>query len=170
MHYNAPLRSLTTTRYNTTIHYIHYNTVVCCNTEDTITIRYNTIVNTLQSTTIWLFQAEAGSRSVCLNENLIVPEFFQFVCPLFLHNQAFMSKYILYPCSTKTREVLGNPSPTAARFPEGEVRGKSWGRRGWISQYLQSFGGVRTFSQHQFFSTGSGSGNPSLWTGKDWQC
>ena len=24
----------------------------------------------------------------------------------------------LYPCSTKTREVLGNPSPTAERFPE----------------------------------------------------
>ena len=23
----------------------------------------------------------------------------------------------LYPCSTKTREVLGNPSPTPERFP-----------------------------------------------------
>ena len=38
-------------------------------------------------------------------------------------------------------------------------RGRYWeihprclrGRRGWISQYLPSFGGVRTFSQHQFF-------------------
>ena len=30
-------------------------------------------------------------------------------------------------------------------------RGKSRGRRGWISQYLPSFGGVRTFSQHLFF-------------------
>ena len=37
------------------------------------------------------------------------------------------------------------------RFLEGEARGKSRGRRGWISQYLQSFGGVRTFSHHQSF-------------------
>ena len=35
----------------------------------------------------------------------------------------------LYPCSTKTREVLGNPSPTPERFPEGEARGKSRGLR-----------------------------------------
>ena len=39
----------------------------------------------------------------------------------------------LYPCSTKTREVLGNPSrrpkdfPRPERFPEGEARGKSRG-------------------------------------------
>ena len=26
--------------------------------------------------------------------------------------------FTLYPCSTKTREVLGNPSPTPERFPE----------------------------------------------------
>ena len=105
----------------------------------------------------------------------------------------------MYPCSTKTREVLGNPSPTPKRFPETreisrgrsqrvilvehgyntsllsavcvnnisrvlvEYRhfqdfppasplgnlsglGKSLGRRGWISQYLASFGGVQTFS------------------------
>ena len=32
-----------------------------------------------------------------------------------------------------------------------EGREKSEGQRGWISQYLPSFGGVRTFSQHQFF-------------------
>ena len=32
-----------------------------------------------------------------------------------------------------------------------EGREKSGGRRGWISQYLPSFGGVRTISQHQFF-------------------
>ena len=39
------------------------------------------------------------------------------------------------------------------RFPEGnlEGRGKSLGRRGWISQYLRSFGGAQTFSDHQFF-------------------
>ena len=43
---------------------------------------------------------------------------------------------------------------------------KSLRRRGWISQYLPSFGGVRTFSHHQSFYRE----NPSLWTGKDWQC
>ena len=34
---------------------------------------------------------------------------------------------LLYPCSTKTREVLGNPSPTPKRFPETREisRGKS---------------------------------------------
>ena len=40
----------------------------------------------------------------------------------------------MYPCSTKTREVLGNPSPPPnfprpKRFPEGEARGKSRGSR-----------------------------------------
>ena len=44
----------------------------------------------------------------------------------------------LYPCSTKTREVLGNPSQRPIDFlrakPEGnlEGRGKSWGWRGWF--------------------------------------
>ena len=59
----------------------------------------------------------------------------------------------MYPCSTKTREVLGNPSPTPERFPEGNLkgRGKSRGRRGWIFQYLPSFGRVRTISHNQFF-------------------
>ena len=40
------------------------------------------------------------------------------------------------------------------RFPDTqnlEGRGKSRGQRGWISQYLPSFGGGRTFSHHQFF-------------------
>ena len=64
-----------------------------------------------------------------------------------------MLKMIMYPCSTKTREVLGNPSPTSKRFPEtreiSRGRGKSQGRRGWISQYLPRFGGARTFSHHQ---------------------
>ena len=60
-------------------------------------------------------------------------------------------KMIECPYSTKTREVLGNPSPTPERFPKGEARGKSGGRRGWIFQYLPSFGGVRTFSRHHFF-------------------
>ena len=59
------------------------------------------------------------------------------------------------PYSTKTREVLANPSPPPSRFPE--TREISRGRsprgilRGWISQYLPRLGGVRTFSQHPFF-------------------
>ena len=36
-------------------------------------------------------------------------------------------------------------------YPWFEGRGKSRGRWGWISQYLPSFGGVRTFSHHQSF-------------------
>ena len=76
--------------------------------------------------------------------------------------------YGLYPCSTKTREVLGNPSPSAERFPETREisrgrspreiprvegckthgQGKSRGRRGWIFQSLPSLGGARTFSHH----------------------
>ena len=37
------------------------------------------------------------------------------------------SKTEMYPCSTKTREVLGNPSPTPKRFPETQEisRGRS---------------------------------------------
>ena len=71
------------------------------------------------------------------------------------------------PYSTKTREVLGNPSPPPSRFssavgfaprdPREHSRvegckthgqGKSRGRRGWISRYLPSLGGARTFSHH----------------------
>ena len=65
----------------------------------------------------------------------------------------------LYPCSTKTREVLGNPSPTSKRFPETreisrgrsprdfprakpdgnlEGRGKSWGRTSTSTDILSS--------------------------------
>ena len=43
--------------------------------------------------------------------------------PSWTHNNSLT----LYPCSTKTREVLGNPSPTPERFPE--TRGKSQGSR-----------------------------------------
>ena len=48
----------------------------------------------------------------------------------------------------------GNPSPTQMKFPETqnlEGWGQFRGRRGWISKYLPSFGGVRTFSHHQSF-------------------
>ena len=57
----------------------------------------------------------------------------------------------LYPCSTKTREVLGNPSRRPRDFLRPE-KGKSRKQRGWISQYLTSFDGVRTLSYHQSFS------------------
>ena len=44
--------------------------------------------------------------------------------------------------------ILGNPSPTPERFPEGEAQGKSWGRRGCVSQYLPSVGGVWIMDIH----------------------
>ena len=53
-----------------------------------------------------------------------------------LYTTHIKSPYVktMYPCSTKTREVLGNPSPPPnfprpKRFPEGEARGKSRGSR-----------------------------------------
>ena len=54
--------------------------------------------------------------------------------PLPFPTQIFTIFAIMYPCSTKTREVLGNPSPPPnfprpKRFPEGEARGKSRGSR-----------------------------------------
>ena len=85
----------------------------------------------------------------------------------------------LYPCSTKTREVLGNPSPTSKRFPETREisRGRSpreisrvegnleGGGDGFpnTSRVLVEYGQSLSIN----FSTGSGSENPSLWTGKD---
>ena len=39
-------------------------------------------------------------------------------------------------------------------FPRPEGRGKSRGRRAWISQFLPSFGGVRTFSSSSILSLG----------------
>ena len=53
------------------------------------------------------------------------------------------------PYSTKTRELLGNRSPLPSRFPstlEISGLGKSFGRRGWISQYLPRLGGARIHS------------------------
>ena len=65
----------------------------------------------------------------------------------------------MYPCSTKTREVLGNPSP----------RVKEISRRGEMdfpihtSRVLVEYGHSLIIK----LSTGSGSANPSLRTGKD---
>ena len=57
----------------------------------------------------------------------------------------------LYPCSKKTREVLGNLEGGGDGFPN-------------TSLVLVEHG-------HSLnLSAGSGSGNPSLWTGKDLQC
>ena len=46
------------------------------------------------------------------------------------------------------RKISQDPRDFPRAKPEGnlEGRGKSRGRRGWIFQYLPSFGGVRTFS------------------------
>ena len=98
-------------------------------------------------------------------------------------NRSF--KMSLYPCSTKRREGLENPSPTpkiSRDFPRPWVlhpetrgisrgrspreiprvegckthgQGKSRGRRGWIFQSLPNLGGARTFSHHY-------QGRPSL--------
>ena len=65
---------------------------------------------------------------------------------------------VLYPCSTKTREVLGNPSPRVEENLEGGGDGFPNTSRVLV-EHRQSL----SIS----FSTGSGSENPSLWTGKD---
>ena len=54
-----------------------------------------------------------------------------------------MQQSVLYLCSIKTLEVLGNPSPMPKRCPEGGWTSRE--QRGWISQYLPSFGGVQIF-------------------------
>ena len=51
-------------------------------------------------------------------------------------------------------------------FPRAKGRGKSRGGRGWIFQYLRvlvEYGQSLSIN----LSTGSGSANPSLWSGKD---
>ena len=50
------------------------------------------------------------------------------------------------------QQISRDPRDFPRAKPEGnlEGRGKSGGQRGWISQYLPSFGGARTISQHQF--------------------
>ena len=54
------------------------------------------------------------------------------------------------------REISRDPRDFPRAKPEGnlEGRGKSRGRRGWISQYFPSFGGVRTFSSSSILSLG----------------
>ena len=80
------------------------------------------------------------------------------------------SRVGLYPCSTKTREVLGNPSPTPERFPE--TRGRSPREISRVEGNLEGGGDgfpntSRVLVEHGQslvinFSTGSGSGNPCL--------
>ena len=54
------------------------------------------------------------------------------------------------------REISRDPRDFPRAKPEGNLEGlgKSWGRRGWISQFLPSFGGVRTFSSSSILSLG----------------
>ena len=67
-------------------------------------------------------------------------------------------------------------SPMPKRFPEGEARRKSWGSREISRADGDGFPNnsrVLVEDGHSLIiklSTGSGSDNPSLWTGKDWQC
>ena len=44
----------------------------------------------------------------------------------------------------KAQEISGDPRAKPEGILEGQ--GKSRGKRGWISQYLPRFGGIRTFS------------------------
>ena len=86
----------------------------------------------------------------------------------------------MYPCSTKTREVLGNLSPTPKRFldlreisrgrspreisrVEGNLEGGGDGFPN-TSRVLVEYG----HSPHHQFIYRDGSENPSLWAGKDW--
>ena len=78
----------------------------------------------------------------------------------------------LYPFSTKTREVSGNPSLTSERFPETQEREISrvegnleGGGDGFPNTFRVLVEHGQSLSIN--FSTGSGSENPSLWTGKD---
>ena len=68
----------------------------------------------------WLDIIFAASRS-CFHLNLRISS---------IHSSGErQDQAALYPCSTKTREVLGNPSPTTVRFPKTREisRGRSPG-------------------------------------------
>ena len=73
---------------------------------------------------------------------------------------------IVDPCSTKTRKVLGNPSPTPeirrGKSAAGNFEGGGDGFPN-TSRILVKYGHSLIIN----LSTGSGSGNPSLWAGKD---
>ena len=65
----------------------------------------------------------------------------------------------LYPCSTKTMEVLRNNSLVPRDFPRPERLGvegyiKGCEVRYWIFRYLLSFGGLQTLSHNQSYPKG----------------
>ena len=65
----------------------------------------------------------------------------------------------LYPCSTKTMEVLRNKSLVPRDFPRPERLGVEGYIEGceveyWISRYLLSFGGLQTLSHNQSYPKG----------------
>ena len=144
----------------------------------------------------FLLGRECDTLAVCLRTHLVEPKLkvsltdtterlrgFVREIPLHLKTTSRSVRcFTLYPCSTKTREVLGNPSPTAERFPEtreisrgrspreisrveGNLEGRGDGFPN-ISRVLVEHGQSLSIN----FLTGSGSEDPSLWTGKDWQC
>ena len=85
----------------------------------------------------------------------------------------------VYSCYTKTREVLVNLSLTAERFPETQEISRGQSPREILRVEGNLEGGGDGFPNtsrvlveygHSLIinlSTGSGSGNPSLWAGKD---
>ena len=115
-------------------------------------------------------RAVEQSMKLSINPSLVIMR----ECPY-----STKTREVLYPCSTKTREVLGNPSPTPKRFPETREisRGRSpreisrvegnleGGGDGFpnTSRVLVEYG----HSPHHQFIYRDGSGNPSLWAGKD---
>ena len=77
---------------------------------------------------------------------------------LIINLSTVMDQEIL-PCGQyipDSQKIFRDPRVIPRAKPERnlEGRGKSRGRRGWISQYLPSFGGVRTFYQETSFLQG----------------
>ena len=80
-------------------------------------------------------------------------------------NARFWARSWLYPCSTKTREVLGNRSAREISWDLSEARGKSRGLKGNLitSRVLVEYGHFLIIN----ISTGSWSGNSSLGQAKE---
>ena len=79
----------------------------------------------------------------------------------------FPRPWVLHP---ETRGISRGRSPREIPRVEGcktHGRGKSRGRRGWISRYLPSLGGARTFSHHYQGRIDFNTVNPSHSTGMD---
>ena len=100
----------------------------------------------------WEFSCIAGDSDIC-NIAFHMGLFHLPVCQVFFPSSPDNDTVSMLH---KEERGIGKTIPDAPdflrpdRFPKGEARGKSRGQRGWISQYLPRFGGVRAFSHHQF--------------------